>query len=150
MGRPIYESGRNSEAERRLAISVASIGSYGALKMPKLSALDWLFFRGSDYRFCEIKCRSNPVRLYPTLMVSKEKMERGRIVSEALKIPARLVIGWIDFVGWIPIDEKPESIGEGGRVDRGDSMDIELCAFYRIDQFREIKVAPPFEKGAGG
>ena len=89
----------------------------------------------------EIKNRSNPIKQYPTFMLSMAKIMTAQQLSEASGLPSFVVVRWADAIGYTRIDSDDEYeldvayIGIGGRTDRNDAQDIEPLVYIRNSAF---------------
>ena len=86
----------------------------------------------------EIKCRKVKKEVYETYMISASKVIAARALTDATGLSCILIVKWKDQAGWINFKEKPNSVGFGGRVDRGDNQDMEPVVYYDIDRFKEV------------
>jgi hypothetical protein len=139
MSRPIYESALDSTKERMVAISISKTSGCRFLQMPRLSAFDYAYHNGQVVKFfAEIKCRNNPMSAYPTYMISYTKRDAAMTIKKLLNVSTWLVVVWgCGNLGTLDLSEiNPSHIKLGGRTDRGDLQDQELCAYYPIELFK--------------
>lgn len=109
----------------------------------------------------EIKVRTTAREVYPTYMISLSKVLEMLKDSELLDVPAVLCVRWTDSIGWLNLNremlaklsinsEKGHSyykdtlreahLGVGGRTDRGDLEDTEMCLYIGIEHFEHHEV----------
>lgn len=129
MSRPLYETQDNIDDERRIVEEVAAAcGAYWA-KLPRLSVIDYVLCKGPvAVRGLEVKRRRVPRSHYPTLTISKKKIDRAMVACCALNLPLLLAIGWDDGTFVYRFDEliiDTFDVVTGGRADRDDPKDIE-------------------------
>lgn len=142
MTRPTYEKDSDEKAERGIAELIERRYNLQSIKFPKYAGMDWLFFRGREPMFfAEIKNRTNPKSTYSTYMISTKKIDCAAELARITKVRSCLIVHWacgakggIDLVA-----VEPERIGMGGRKDRSDSKDIELCAYFKVSDFGPIQ-----------
>ena len=96
---------------------------------------------GSVISWVEIKVRTNPIRQYPTYMISMKKLRTAMECYRETRKDVFLLVRWsCCTVGRISLLERPDSVGQGGRVDRGDPQDVEIVAYYDINRFLVLGV----------
>jgi len=79
----------------------------------------------------EVKCRNNWQRAYPTLIISKRKIDACLDHAFYAGIGFVLLVNWYDQLGWTRILHKGQyPVKTGGRADRDDIFDTE--AVYDI------------------
>ena len=127
--RPTYETPNDQRKEREVIDVVAAMGNMRADKLKAYSNVDFALVRGEKvWGVCEVKVRN---KLYPQMMLSLHKVQALRNYA-ALGLEARVIyatpegiyskrIGPKEIDGWI---------GMGGRTDRGDDSDVEMCVFF--------------------
>ena len=97
----------------------------------------------------EIKARTNPRLRYPTYMIDLAKVAAMKQDADDGIVPL-LVVQWTDWAGYIDTTEwrwrdgRPDGIevGMGGRRDRNDPKDIDLCAFIPVEWFTAVQLVP--------
>ena len=92
---------------------------------------------GKVVAIVEVKCRTNPMRKYPTYMVSATKATTIRDEAVSRRIAGVLLVRWSDAVGWVRLDRLRDwNVTSGGRTDRADPLDIEPVLHVAITRFR--------------
>lgn len=133
------ETNEDLRREREIIdkITSAQNGEIYAQKLPMYNHLDFAVMRGDRITgLVEIKCRTNSMRAYSSMIVHLSKVLDARKWAEACGCPAFLFVQWTDKLGWINFDEE-YTVGFGGRkVERFDG-DRSLMAYFDIDLFRE-------------
>lgn len=136
MGRPIYETSRDMDAEREIAETIAQKYNATAIKARRLYGLDWFFERdGYVVGMVEIKVRNYYRNDFTTYMISADKVARIRLLAGVTGVPAFLFVSWKDGIGYINLCDEPDYNAIGGRRDRGDDQDVEVMLHYLIDRF---------------
>lgn len=145
MARPQYESEQDLANEREIVALVReSWRCDGSRKLCKYKyGIDYSLHRGRSIpAFAEIKDR-------PTLSfnhtdgyyLSVEKAFKGRRLTMVTGKPCFLVVRFRDgIVRWTDMNGlvSPQVI-DGGRVDRGDPLDLEPIIIYPWDVFKELQ-----------
>ncbi|MFZ8993031.1 MAG: hypothetical protein ACO20L_10190 [Candidatus Puniceispirillaceae bacterium] len=131
MVRPIYETETGRRKEQALADAFAAHG-YDFYKLPIQYRLDFVVFKDNKAKaFVEVKHRNVRLFQYDTAMISLSKVIQARLLTQHTGLPAYLLnvykdnIARFDFAG-------DYEIGKGGRSDRGDSQDADICAYFPI------------------
>lgn len=139
MMRQRYESAGDRNIENMIFDFLDQEKGFQLHKMPISYRLDAIAFRASECRgFAEIKRRNNESTKYPTYMISLGKVMAARQLTTETGLRSRLFVLFTDHL--TAIDFAAEfTVGIGGRTDRGDSADIEPCAFFDMDQFDIIE-----------
>ena len=126
-----YETAADREKEQALANALAEHG-YDFYKLPMQYRLDFVVFKDNKAKaFIEVKHRNVRLLQYDTAMVSLSKVIQARLLTQHTGLPAYLLnvymdnIARFDFAG----DYK---LGKGGRSDRGDAQDADICAYFPI------------------
>jgi hypothetical protein len=140
--RPIYH--RDEDAELAVGEAIAEWVGAEMIKTDEFCCFDFLALRGGQLvGILEVKCRNNPIYEYPSLMLSKQKVDRILQASELLRVPALLAVSFLGQIAVMDLsgfkDLGPARYGE--RTDRGDKMDRELVYDLPIDRFRTAPVA---------
>jgi len=106
---------------------------------PQLCAVDGLICRldGSLWCLAEIKIRSNHSNKYTTYLLSSEKHKNIIDISVCLRVPALLIVKFTDCVMATTLRDNYLT-SSGGRLDRNDIQDIELCAYIPMSEFRLV------------
>jgi hypothetical protein len=137
MARPKYETEKDLSNERLVANALENIG-VEVYKLPVQYRLDWLLRRdGQPIGFAEVKARTCLMKQYPTVMISLSKVLHARMLSEATGLPAYLVLLYRDGLARLNFNE-PFTVNPGGRADRNDPQDLDVCAYYSIDRLKVI------------
>ena len=126
-----YETAADRAKEQALANAFAEHG-YDFYKLPMQYRLDFVVFKDNKAKaFIEVKHRNVRLLQYDTAMVSLSKLIQARLLTQHTGLPAYLLnvymdnIARFDFAG----DYK---LGKGGRSDRGDAQDADICAYFPI------------------
>ncbi len=144
MGRPIYEQLEDRERQARVAAELCEAWDLiDIFPLPPLAVCDFLMLRpDSSLALAELKCRSTRSLHYPTLHLSKHKLDRIVIVSCALKMPFFLIVQWVDGIFWqeiTPTDLPMLKTAIGGRDDRGDAADREQVYEIPATSFQPLR-----------
>ena len=131
MARPLYETEADRRKEQALADAFARHG-YDFYKLPIQYRLDFVVFKGGEAKaFIEVKHRNVRLLQYDTAMISLSKVLQARTLTQHTGLPAYLLnvyqdcIARFDFAG-------DYTLGKGGRSDRGDAQDADICAYFPI------------------
>jgi len=131
MARPMYETQFDRKKEQALADAFAEHG-YEFYKLPIQYRLDFVVFKDNEAKaFIEVKHRNVQLFQYDTAMISLSKVIQARLLTQHTGLPAYLLnvykdnIARFDFAG-------DYTLGKGGRFDRGDSQDADICAYFPI------------------
>lgn len=141
--RPIYET----EADRNGELAAAKVieKAYGCVVVQnkrKYPADYTISKNGTTVAFAEIKARTFPRKKYADYMISLKKVVETKAIAAEGKLPMLLFVKWTDGLFYLPLsDTLPSRIALGGRKDRNDPDDIEPCAFYSVDEFKEVRDA---------
>lgn len=153
--RPLYESEENRKEELQTALSIAETwfpdNTCSFKQLPPKSTIDLAYNKGGEVIFFgEVKVRTTLPTTHADYMVSMEKWNAGCNLARNTKRPVYLFVRFFDnSVYYVPF--KPEDnifFTAGGRDDRGDPLDIEVCAFIPMSLFRPLSESPfaPREK----
>jgi len=131
MARRMYETEADRRKEQALADAFAAHG-YDFYKLPIQYRLDFVVFKDNEAKaFIEVKHRNVRLLQYDTAMISLSKVIQARLLTQHTGLPAYLLnvykdnIARFDFAG-------DYEIGKGGRSDRGDPQDADICAYFPI------------------
>ena len=131
MARPMYETEADRKKEQALADAFKQHG-YDFYKLPIQYRLDFVVFKDTKAKaFIEVKHRNVRLFQYDTAMISLSKVIQARLLTQYTGLPAYLLnvykdnIARFDFAG-------DYTLGKGGRFDRGDSQDADICAYFPI------------------
>ena len=140
MTRPLYETELDQSKESSVMVEVCNVWHCDARKLKKNFEMDYeLLSKSGELRaMCEVKCRNNCLKDYPTYMISRNKIESGRKIGASRGVPAILFVHFLDDIMFIDMSEEPDHYDLGGRTDRNDPMDIEMMAHYRPDQLTTL------------
>ena len=131
MARPMYETETDRRKEQALADAFARHG-YDFYKLPIQYRLDFVVFKDNKAKaFIEVKHRNVRLLQYDTAMVSLSKVIQARLLTQHTGLPAYLLNVYKDNIARIDFANDYE-IGKGGRSDRGDSQDADICAYFPI------------------
>lgn len=129
--RKMYETDADRVKEQALADAFAAHG-YEFVKLPIRYQLDFMVMRDDTPKaFVEVKHRTCRMYQYPTAMISLGKVMKARQLTQLTQLPAYLLnvytdnIARFDFAG----DFK---LGKGGRSDRNDWQDQDICAYFPV------------------
>jgi len=137
--RPTYETEADLRNERDLISAINQLWQTSSAKLPRGYSLDYALTRdGRVVAFVEIKCRTVSSEQYETYMISLAKVLKAKSLGNAVAVPAYLLVRWNDGVGYIDLRTVDLDVRVGGRVDRGDSQDIEPVCMIPIKQFTEL------------
>lgn len=131
MARPMYETETDRKKEQALADAFKQHG-YDFYKLPIQYRLDFVVFKDNQAKaFIEVKHRNVRLFQYDSAMISLSKVIQARLLTQHTGLPAYLLnvykdnIARFDFAG-------DYEIGKGGRSDRGDAQDADICAYFPI------------------
>ena len=131
MVRQMYETEADRRKEQALADAFKQHG-YDFYKLPIQYRLDFVVFKDNEAKaFIEVKHRNVRLFDYDTAMVSLSKVIQARLLTQHTGLPAYLLnvykdnIARFDFAG-------DYTLGKGGRSDRGDAQDADICAYFPI------------------
>lgn len=113
----------------------------GAVATRPYACVDWVVFDDTGVReLVEIKCRSHAFGTYPDVLFEPKKREQALIAGQLLKVPVKLMVGWMDVIGIADLSEAAFSIAPGGRWDRGAANDNGMKAHVPINQFHILSL----------
>jgi len=131
MARPMYETDADRKKEQALADAFKQHG-YDFYKLPIQYRLDFVVFKDNKAKaFIEVKHRNVRLLQYDTAMVSLSKVIQARLLTQHTGLPAYLLNVYKDNIARIDFANDYE-IGKGGRSDRGDAQDADICAYFPI------------------
>lgn len=136
--RPWYETDPNKVEEKKFSNVVATTFRCNFRKLPVQYGLDFSMYGNRELvGFAEMKCRTNPVRAYPTYMVSTKKYDAASKLNAQFGLPCYLFVRWTDRWGCTEIHTMRDGVevGAGGRTDRGDPQDVEQVAYIPLSHF---------------
>jgi len=134
---PKYENQNDLSNEQAVA---DFIGEKYNLQMEKLNPvyrLDYAGLRdGNVSSFFEIKCRTFKRAKYETMMINAHKVMSANFLMQAFDRNTNLVVRWTDCIGYIPFNGMGRwNMNIGGRFDRGDPKDRDICVYIPISEF---------------
>jgi hypothetical protein len=140
MKMPKYENQNDLANEQAVA---AYIGERHGLAMEKLNPvyrLDYAGLRdGNVSSFFEIKCRTFGRDKYDTMMINAHKVASANYLMQAFGRSTNLVVRWTDYIGYIPFNGLGQyNMGMGGRFDRNDPKDRDICIYIPVGEFKEL------------
>ena len=135
--RPKYETEKDIANERLVADALAEHG-YEVYKLPIQYRLDWLLrYNGNPIAFAEVKTRNCNKDTYPTVMISLSKVIHARMLAEATNLPCYLILFYRDCIARVNFDDT-FTVNPGGRSDRNDPQDLDVCAYYPVERLTVI------------
>lgn len=142
MARPTYEQDKDVSAQAFVASELEYAWGAELYPTPQFSCIDF-FARWPDKRLgiIEIKRRMNLIGKYPTLLISKRKIDGAAGIADFLGIAFHLCVHWDDgiFSRQIKLSDLPTlRVDRGGRWDRNDAGDIEDCYHLPTGTFERI------------
>ena len=135
--RPKYETDHDIANERLVADALQNIG-VEVYKLPVQYRLDWLLRRdGQPIGFAEVKARKCDLNTYPSVMISLSKVIHAKMLSEATGLPCHLILLYRDALAKLDF-ASDFTVNPGGRSDRGDPQDQDVCAYYPVERLTVI------------
>lgn len=133
-----YETDADLMNEKDVANKIASARGYMMQKLAPMSRMDYAAFSTEGLKaFIEIKRRKVLRSKYDTVMLGMEKVLWARQVSKHFGVKSYFFVQWNDVLGYVCLDNDCE-LDMGGRTDRGDPLDVELLAYFKISDFKEL------------
>ncbi len=137
MTRPRYERPQDLANEQHVAGVMDNLG-YGLEKLPMQYRMDFAIFKDGDcLGFAEVKARTFEMNKYPTVMISLSKVLAARYLTQHTGLPCYLIVKYIDVIVRLDFAD-PFVLRMGGRADRGDAQDRDVCAFYSTERFTVV------------
>lgn len=141
MTRPRYETQADINNEQRVANLLAGEG-YDLYKLPVRYELDFAIHDrrdgGSICGFAEVKARRVMHDAYPSVMISLSKVLKARQLTDTTGLPSYLLLLYLDCLARLNFASDFE-VMKGGRSDRGDPQDADVCAYYKLDDLMIIR-----------
>ena len=138
---PRYETISDLKNEQSVIEHLSETRDYTFRKLPTRYVLDYAVIKNGDViGFAEIKCRTCASTDYDTMMVSLSKVLAAHQLSQVTGLPSYLIVRWTDKIGSINF-KADHAIRAGGRTDRGDAQDIDVCAYYPITVFTQVNTS---------
>jgi len=137
--RPKYETQADRKNEQRVSEILKSKG-FTVMKLPISYQLDWAIIDDSTGKissFGEVKTRTFNMDKYPTAMVNLHKVIKANDISACTGLPCYLIVLYLDALARIDFASEFE-VKVGGRSDRNDPQDRDVCAYYPISGFRVV------------
>ena len=135
--RPKYESEGDLQNERIVEDALRNLG-IETRKLPVQYRLDWLLMQGGrSIGFAEVKARKCDLNSYPSVMISLSKVIHANMLTETTGLPCHLIVLYRDALAKLDF-ASGFTVGPGGRSDRGDPQDQDVCAYYPIDRLVKI------------
>lgn len=139
--RPKYETQGDLNNEQRVAEMLVLEG-YELYKLPMRYELDFAIHDmrdgGSVCGFAEVKARRVKHDAYPSVMISLSKVLKARQLTDTTGLPSYLIILYLDCLARLDFASDFE-VRKGGRSDRGDPQDADVCAYYQLSDLRVIR-----------
>ena len=137
--RKVYETSNGRSMEHNLFHELSTRMNFICITTPQLCAVDGLISRldGSLWCLAEIRIRSNHSNKYTTYLLSSKKHKNIIDMSIRLRVPALLIVKFTDCVMATTLRDNYLT-SSGGRLDRNDIQDIELCAYIPMSEFRLV------------
>jgi Holliday junction resolvase-like predicted endonuclease len=135
----MYETQADRNNEQRVADLLAEKG-YTLVKLPLQYKLDFAIIEDELDKvvgFAELKARTVEMNKYPTAMISLAKVVKAHDISSCTNLPSYFIVLYKDAL--VRINFASEfSVNIGGRSDRGDPQDRDVCAYYPIEGFTVV------------
>jgi len=134
---PRYETADDLRNERVVADALAAHG-YEVIKLPIQYRLDWLLRRNNQpIGFAEVKARKCNLNTYPTVMISLSKVIHAQMLTQATGLPCYLILFYRDALAKLDF-ASDFTVNPGGRADRDDPQDQDVCAYYPVTRLTKI------------
>ena len=134
---PRYETADDLRNERVVADALAEHG-YEVIKLPIQYRLDWLLRRNQQpVGFAEVKARKCNLSTYPTVMISLSKVIHAQMLTQATGLPCYLILFYRDCIARLNFSDD-FAVNPGGRADRDDPQDQDVCAYYPVTRLTKI------------
>lgn len=134
---PRYETADDLRNERVVADALAEHG-YEVIKLPIQYRLDWLLRRNNQpIGFAEVKARKCNLNTYPTVMISLSKVIHAQMLTQATGLPCYLILFYRDCIARLNFSDD-FAVNPGGRADRDDPQDQDVCAYYPVTRLTKI------------
>lgn len=132
-----YETADDLRNERVVADALAEHG-YEVIKLPIQYRLDWLLRRNQQpIGFAEVKARKCNLNTYPTVMISLSKVIHAQMLTQATGLPCYLILFYRDCIARLNFSDD-FAVNPGGRADRDDPQDQDVCAYYPVTRLTKI------------
>jgi len=138
--RPLYESSKDLSNELRVSKILKDCWEADFVKLTMAYHVDWAVVRGPEIKaFAEFKRRHNLKDQYPSFMISLNKWMNGKNMGKEVGVPFLIIVEWDDGLYYCDTEAVKPKYGLGGRWDRGDSQDQELCVFIETKAFYKVR-----------
>ena len=140
MARPMYETAADLNNEQRASAILKSKG-FTVVKLPISYQLDWAIIDDSTGKissFGEVKTRTVAMDKYPTAMISLSKVIKANDISACTNLPCYLIVLYRDALARVDFASEFE-VRPGGRSDRNDPQDRDVCAYYPLTSFTVVE-----------
>ena len=135
--RPKYETQKDLDNEQRV-VEMLALHGYRVEKLPMQYRLDFAIFKGDEcVAFGEMKRRYVESWKYPTVMISLSKVLAGRWLTQVTNKPSYLILLYNDKLMRLDLSCDFD-LRMGGRSDRGDAQDRDICAYFPVESLSEI------------
>lgn len=140
MTRPFYETAADLEREKAVIQQVTRAWKCAAIKQPPArkgqAHIDFKLTWGRKERFAEVKTRQCKIDKHERYLIAEKKVREARRHRNSI-----LIVQFLDGLRWCYFNE-PYERKEGGRYDRGDPHDIEMCAMFPMSAFKTLEDFP--------
>jgi hypothetical protein len=134
-----YETIVDKTREKNFFGRLTDLGFTEIVSLPKFSPVDFIARYKNKLYVIEYKHRNNEPELYPSQIISADKVKRGKDIARALYEGHYMYfVEFSNGVLWASECRKYVT-KTGGRSDRGDVNDLGEYAFIDNDQFMELK-----------
>lgn len=137
--RPIYETDYDRQRESSVSAYVSEKYRCTFKKSEDLTPFDGIFVdrNGQDFAVVEIKVRNNRSDKYPTYMISAAKVDAILSYADNMGLFPMLLVRFTDGVFITKLSDRYlKSLG--GRQDRNDPSDIEICVYIPMEKFKAL------------
>lgn len=139
MTRPTYERAEDRRRQRDIIEEVAYRWRASWKGRVRYDPVDYDLYRGGALvAKAEVKARPFLHATYPDYMLSAAKWRKACSQAAAAGVPLWLVVGYTDGCYCTRLDGISPRIAMGGRQDRGDPRDMELCIYVLMKEFRRF------------
>ena len=138
---PWYQTKKHKANRNAIINEVLDCWGGEAYIRPKASPLPVRFvFDDIGVVWATIKKRENSSDTYYEYMIDKSKYDAASKKKRAI-----MLVQFDDGLFWCPFNAKHQ-VRKGGRKDRGDPRDIDVCVFYKMDLFEPVLTGEPLGK----
>lgn len=140
---PIYETQADRDNEAAVIAAVCKAWSCTAVRSPHIGGTDtYLDYKDKRVAHAEVKCRTTHSTAYRDYMIDAAKIRGSLERARLAHCLCLLIVRFEDGIFWTRIDEATvanHNCRMGGRKDRNDKHDIELCCFIPMANFKPLK-----------